>query len=167
MVGDEKPSFDSAEQAAISHAWNYFVYHAQQRQTVFNFFLILIGASIAAFGATLAKPESSHPLFHAVLGALISICSFLFWRLDRRSTRLIKLAETRLRALEKSLTDKTGINLEILKESDVKDEIGFLSFFESFSQVYRSVFLVAGIGGNLIFALSLLRWACNWFSYSS
>jgi hypothetical protein len=161
MIEDRKPSFDGAEQAAISHAWNYFVYHAQQRQTVFNFFLILVGASIAAFGATLAKPESSHPLFHAVLGVLISVCSFLFWRLDRRSTRLIKLAEAPLRSFESRLTAQTGIDLEILKETDIKEESGFFSLFESFSQIYRNVFLIAGVSGSLIVAVSSLRWICG------
>ena len=95
--------FNDAEQAAISHAWNYFAFHAQQRQTVFNFFLVLVGASIAAYATTLSKANEPHDYFHLIVGFLLASSSFLFWRLDKRNSRLINLAERPMKQLESEL----------------------------------------------------------------
>ena len=38
---------------ALYYAWDHFAYHAQKRQTVFNFFLLVVGGSIAAYSATI------------------------------------------------------------------------------------------------------------------
>jgi hypothetical protein len=62
-IETEKGSFDDAEKAAQSHAWDYFSFHAQQRQTVFNFFIIPNGASLAAFAATIDKPGGGQTAF--------------------------------------------------------------------------------------------------------
>ena len=73
MSQSKEADFDDAQKAAIAHSWNYFVFHAQQRQTVFNFFLILVGASVAAFASTLAKAEGALDHFHSVLGILVGL----------------------------------------------------------------------------------------------
>jgi|SRR3977135_3109127 hypothetical protein len=158
MSEPREVKFDDVEQAAISHAWNYFLYHAQQRQTVFNFFLILVGASVAAYASTLAKAEGSHDRFHLVLGLLVLVSSFLFWRLDKRGSRLVKLAEAPLKNFEDRLAERTGIpDMAILSKADAKFESGVLSRFESFGQIYRTVFILAGAGGLAVAALSIKR----------
>jgi hypothetical protein len=35
------------EKEARTYAWDHFAYHAQQRQTVFNFYLLLVGPFLA------------------------------------------------------------------------------------------------------------------------
>jgi hypothetical protein len=158
MSESKEANFSDAEQAAISHAWDYFAFHAQQRQTVFNFFLILIGASVAAYASTLAKADGSHDYFHSVLGLLVVVSSFLFWRLDKRNSRLVKLAEDPLKKFENRLTERTQIaDMTILSRADTKIESGILSNFESFSQIYRMVFMLAGAGGLAVLALSIKR----------
>ncbi|WP_449727788.1 RipA family octameric membrane protein [Bradyrhizobium niftali] len=97
--GRAKRSIDDAEKTAQSFAWSYFAFHAQQRQIVFNFFVVLIGASLAAFAATIDKPTA--PKLHAVIGCVLMICSFLFWRLDARSRCLIQLAEASLGSISR------------------------------------------------------------------
>jgi hypothetical protein len=159
MADDEKSTFDDAEQAAISHAWDYFAFHAQHRQTVFNFFLILVGASIAAYAATLGKSEAAY--FHLMIGFLISISSLLFWRLDKRNARLAKLAETPLKRLESRLANRTDISgIEILVEADIRVGGPFWSMFESFGQIFRVVFLLTGLIGVAIFCISTKQLLC-------
>jgi hypothetical protein len=120
MSESKEVSFDGAEQAAISHAWDYFAFHAQQRQTVFNFFLILVGASVAAYASTLAKADGSHDHFR--------------------------------------LAERTDVaDMTILSKADTKIERGILSNFETFSQIYRRVFILAGAGGLAVLALSIKR----------
>jgi hypothetical protein len=158
MSESKEVSFDGTEQAAISHAWDYFAFHAQQRQTVFNFFLILVGASVAAYASTLAKADGSHDHFHSILGLLVVASSFLFWRLDKRNSRLVKLAEEPLKKFENRLAERTDIaDMTILSKADTKIERGILSNFETFSQIYRMVFILAGAGGLAVLALSIKR----------
>lgn len=154
MAFEETSSFDEAEQAAMSHAWDYFEFHAHQRQTVFNFFLILVGASIAAYVTLLTKAEGSHHLFHAVLGAIVALSSFLFWRLDKRNSQLVKLAEGSLKLFEERLSERSRVDIRMLQKADEEKETGL---FVSFSQIYRFVFIVAGIGGLLVFAVAMFR----------
>jgi hypothetical protein len=145
-----KSSFDDAEKAAQSYAWSYFAFHAQQRQTVFNFFIILVGASLGAFAATIDKGAASK--LHFAIGCALAISSFLFWRLDERSRRLIQLAEAPLKEIELRLAAQTGLAcLTILTRSDNKIG-GWCAKFESFTQIYRLAFVVAGLSG-LIFAV--------------
>ena len=141
----ERSSFDDAEQAAHSFAWDYFAFHAQQRQTVFNFFIILIGASLAAFAATIDKTEATK--LHAVIGCVLAIASFLFWRLDERSRNLIQLAEAALKEIELRLANRTKLAwLTILTRSDNKIG-GWSATVESFTQVYRAAFVLSGCTG--------------------
>jgi hypothetical protein len=159
MADDEKSTFDDAEQAALSHAWDYFAFHAQQRETVFNFFLILVGASIAAYAGTLGKSEAVY--FHLMIGFLISISSLLFWRLDKRNARLVKLAEEPLKNLESRLADRTEISsMNILGAADIRIGGSFWSMFESFRQIFRVVFLLTGLVGVAIFSLSIKQLLC-------
>jgi hypothetical protein len=159
MPDNEKSTFNSAEQAAMSHAWAYFAFHAQQRQTVFNFFLILVGASIAAYAGTLGKSEAIY--FHLMIGFLISISSVLFWRLDKRNARLVKLAEKPLKAFESRLAEQTNLrSMEILSEADTKVGGPVWSMLETFKQIFRVVFLFTGLVGVAIFCLSLKQSLC-------
>jgi hypothetical protein len=159
MADVEKSTFDDAEQAAMSHAWDYFAFHAQQRQTVFNFFLILVGASIAAYAATLGKSEAAY--FHLMIGFLISISSLLFWRLDKRNARLVKLAEDPLKRFEIRLADRTDISsMQILSAADIRVGGRFWSKFESFKQIFRVVFLLTGLVGVAIFCRSIKQLLC-------
>ena len=82
-------------------AWNYFALHAQQRLTTVNFYLVvattLTAAAVASFGENFGFPGLRLPT-----GLLLSLLSFVFWRLDFRNRELIEAAETALRCLEGS-----------------------------------------------------------------
>ena len=148
MTETDKSAFDDAEKATQSYAWGYFAFHAQQRQTVFNFFIVLIGASLAAYAATIDK--SSAAKFHFVIGCVLATSSFFFWRLDERSRRLIQLAEAPLKQIELRLAQRTGLtSATILFQSENKVG-GTFARVESFTQIYRLTFAMVGSVGFVI-----------------
>ncbi len=82
----------AAWQSAHDHAWRFFELHANQRMTVFNFFLVLVGLLVAGIAATL-QGSARFSALGIALGALLVPLSFLFWKLDQRVSFLIKHAE--------------------------------------------------------------------------
>src|ERR1700684_1089434 len=68
---------------ALDHAWRYFALHAQQRISVFNFFVVLSGVLATGIGASLQAGKSM-ALVAAMLGALLALFSYVFYRLDGR-----------------------------------------------------------------------------------
>jgi hypothetical protein len=78
--------------------------------------------------------------------------------LDKRNSRLVKLAEEPLKQIENRLAERTEIpDMTILGRTDTKIERGILSNFETFSQIYRTIFILAGAGGLAVLALSIKR----------
>jgi hypothetical protein len=150
---EKDQTFGEAGKAAQSFAWGYFAFHAQQRQTVFNFFLVVIGASLAAYAATIDKAGA--PKLHSVIGCVLLLAAFLFWRLDKRSRHLVKLAEAALKDIEAELAQKTGFSsVKILALADQKSG-GLFAWCESFTQIYRYAFALVGVIGLTIAFRSL------------
>lgn len=83
---------------AMDHAWRYFALHAQQRMSVFNFFVVLSG--ILSTGIAASFQNGKPTLVTATLGALLTVFAFVFQRLDRRGAQFVKLAEDALVAGE-------------------------------------------------------------------
>ena len=81
-----------------TQAWDYFAIVAAQRMTVIRFYISL--ATLLAGGqlALIQNPKYSIP--SVTLGLLSIALSFIFWKWDRRSSELIKLAEGTLRYYE-------------------------------------------------------------------
>src|SRR5216683_4257117 len=94
----EQRDREAAEKSAGIYAWEYFKYHAGQRQAVFRFYLVLIGAATLAYAYSLRADGSG--IVKYFTGTVYIVASLLFWRLDVRSSRLIKLAESALRESE-------------------------------------------------------------------
>lgn len=81
------------------HAWDYFQFHAQQRLTTFNFFIIF--SSLLLGGLLTTFQDKYHaPSLGAGAGLILVVISFVFWKLDSRNKQLIKNAEGALRELE-------------------------------------------------------------------
>jgi hypothetical protein len=56
----EQEAREQAEKAAASYAWDYFQYHAGQRQAVFRFFLTLVGVVTLAYGYSLRGNDTAN-----------------------------------------------------------------------------------------------------------
>lgn len=87
-------------EAMRAHTWGYFQVHAQQRLTVFNFYVVLAGALTTGLVTSLPRANDQTALPIA-LGSLLVFSSFLFWRLDQRNRDLIRNAENGLRDIER------------------------------------------------------------------
>jgi amino acid permease len=140
---------------ALYYAWDHFAYHAQQRQTVFNFFLLLIGGCVAAYSATIGESGATYNYFRSFLGAVLALASLLFWRLDQRNARLVKVSEEALKKLEARMADEIKEpSIRLIANADKKVAKFLFSKIESFSQIYGAVFAASGLVGIAMAVLS-------------
>jgi len=91
------------------HLWKYFELHSQQRLTLFNYYIAVSGALISAIGFCLHAEKDLNFLVIA-LSFLLIIFSFLFYKLDQRTSFLIKRCEKCMVILEQNINSK-DINL--------------------------------------------------------
>jgi len=88
----------NSEKNLLDYAWKWFEYHAKQRVSMFNFFLIASGV-LAHASVNLICGEYFVPAMGlAIIGIIISV-SFLL--LDCRNADLVYMGEDVLRRLEK------------------------------------------------------------------
>lgn len=137
MAGDEK---------ALDHAWGYFALHANQRITVFNYFVVFAGVLTTGIAAAVQASREMASVGIA-LGLLLVLLSFVFWKLDQRTSFLIKHAEDVIRQLEPasaSLLGTEGAKTQVAK----RDERLW-----TYGRAFRTIFLVmalVGIAGTLL-----------------
>ena len=141
-----------ADDKRLEHAWNYFELHAQQRISVFNYFVVLSGILAAGLAASVQGPERLASVGVA-LGALLILLSFVFWKLDQRTAFLIKHAEEVLKACEP--TTAPLFSDEETKTDTAKAQTSIWTYGRSF----RTIFLVIGAAGLAGAILSGLRFA--------
>jgi hypothetical protein len=155
MTG-EGPATSEATLQASEYAWKWFEYHSSQRQTVFQFFLAIIGAILAGYFAIAdgGQPSLISPLF----GLLICVLSFLFWRLDCRGLRLVKIAERYLIEDENRLAAIVGEKIKLVASADLdKGKYPLLEKVHSFRQVYQCIFALIGLLGLVMLLTDIVR----------
>jgi Flp pilus assembly protein TadB len=124
---------------AKEYAWNWFEYHAGQRQSVFRFYLVICGALVAGIIST----EKTDVEIRFLLTISLAVSSLLFWQLDRRSTKLIKLAEEYLKEWESQISAEIKSPLiRLVERSDSERPIGFTAHIHSFRQIYKSIYIL-------------------------
>jgi hypothetical protein len=84
----------------FDYAWKWFDFHAKQRTSLFNFYIIVIGASLGAFAA-LTKVPVDKSVLNLVCYFGIGT-SIIFLLLDFRNHRLVRYGELNLVYLEKT-----------------------------------------------------------------
>lgn len=99
-IFDMKQGYDSDLQ---KQAWDYFVLHASQRMTVFNFYIILSALITTSYVASFNN-HSNLAFFRIALAALLSLFAFVFWKLDERTKRLVKIGEEALKYFEGTIS---------------------------------------------------------------
>lgn len=86
------------------YTWDYFQLHAEQRLKTFEFYIVMATVLLSGYGVSLQEKELM-PI-SVVLGILLTILSFVFWKLDVRNKQLIKNAEQALKIIENECTQK-------------------------------------------------------------
>jgi hypothetical protein len=152
-VADDPPQkYDNG----LDHAWRYFALHAQQRTSVFNFFIVLSGILATGIGAGFQAGKTMAPMV-IILGILLTLFSIVFYRLDERGSELVKLAESALIAGEN--TCLPAFARVIAEENRRRVSAGCSTKTWTFGQSFRLIFWVMGIAGVVASASSLYRWA--------
>src|SRR5262245_16220591 len=138
---------------ALYYAWDHFAYHAGQRQTVFNYFVLLLGGCVAAWSATIGQSGAEYNYFRIFLGVVLALASLVFWRLDQRNARLVKVSEDALKDLEAQMAKDIKVPSIRLMENAGK-RVSKFPLLESFGQIYGLIFAVSGIVGIAMAILS-------------
>lgn len=145
---------------AIDHAWRYFELHANQRLMMFNFFVAFSTLSLAGVGAVV-QAGAKFAVPGIVIGIMIPIISFIFWKLDKRTAHLVKLGEKSIILLEHELypaaaqifcsEPNASANL---RSSEHNRWRRMLSYREAFAAIFV---IVAGLGllGAILSAVAL------------
>ena len=139
---------DEAWSGATDHAWRYFELHAAQRMTIFNYFTFFTGLMSAGIAATL-QSSAELAYFGMILGPLMVIMAFVFWKLDQRVSILIKNAEIVLANVEQSKLPKDAwiFTNELASTAGAKSAKSLLFRPWTFGTAFRIVFLAAGMIG--------------------
>lgn len=140
-------------------AWDFFQMQAAQRLTTFNFYIAL---SSLLFGGLIAslKVQDGVPFGGVLLGLLLVLFSFVFWKLDHRNRDLIKSAEETLKFFENKaqLEDEEGkphIARRFMREKHETNALKAARSWRrwrnhySYSECFRVVLLAFGIVGIL------------------
>lgn len=151
--GEPNDPLQSPEKA-MDHAWRYFALHAQQRMSVFNFFVVLSGILATGICAGLQVGKPTAPVT-AILGALLALFASVFQRLDKRGAHLVKLAEDALAAGE--VTCMPPYARVVAFERTPTSEAGEGSW--TFGTSFRFIFRTMGAVGFAACLLSIYRMA--------
>jgi len=104
---------DDIVRTQFDYAWKWFEYHAKQRISMFNYFLLASGILANAYVCLIKEKYFILAMGLAIVGALIS---FAFVILDFRNAQLVYRGEYVIRRIER--------NLLFPKGSDGLDEKG-------------------------------------------
>ncbi|QDH73312.1 hypothetical protein [Brevundimonas sp. M20] len=86
---------------AAKHAWDWFALHAAQRMQNINFFIVLQTALLAAAGLAI---KEQLVLMAILAGTGVVFLTFIFYKLERRVRKLVKIGENALRYEQKRIS---------------------------------------------------------------
>ena len=160
---------DILERIFRDNAWKYFHLHASQRLRLFQFYIAI---STAISGALVLAATSSDisALVSAFLASLLSLFSFLFWKLDLRTRTLVKNAEEAIKLLDSrhNLSDIDGDPnpLMLFQRDDFilqgrSKNSPPISRRYSYSRCFEWVFRIVGGTGLIVAILQLYKLFCG------
>jgi len=157
---------DDSKTILRQQAWDYFTIVAAQRLTVLNFYIALSSIIASVQFAMLQNEQLSYA--GIFLGAFLVFLSFVFWKWDRRSYHMIRIAEDALKHFEDSIelieTTKEPHILKIFRREEYltknkKKSIYFWNNYFTYSTCMKLIFAgfsVVGITGIIIYFIKYL-----------
>jgi len=129
------------------YAWEYFKVHAQQRMSLFNFFVVFSSLATTCLVATFQEKASAHTIGIGI-GMLLMAISIIFWRIDKRVRFLIKHAENVLKWVEGTYTFDDGEDSpHVLKLFMCEERQTARERPATYSKCFEMAFLVFGLVG--------------------
>jgi hypothetical protein len=157
-MSESKSPLDRLEE----RAWASFALHAGQRLTTFNFFIVLSSLLVGAMVTTFQK-DFRVPYLGVVVGLLLALLSFIFWKIDVRNKHLIKLSEKAIIHFEELAPKPDGANyhpaayfLREAYETDERKAVSGLWHF-SYSKAFAAVYILVACTGIAGAVLGLLH----------
>ena len=135
------------------HIWRYFELHAQQRMTVFNFYIAITGLLAAGIGFTLQQ-GGRFAFFTILMGVFVTFISFIFWKLDQRVSMLIKNAERALLDIEGQF-DSASMRIITVDSERYGLNKGVFSIW-TYGKCFRLSFLIVGVAGLMLAVVPFL-----------
>ena len=141
------------DQIYRANAWRHFAIHADQRLKMFQFYITI---STALFGAGIFLFRAGqNDVAIILLGLLALFFSFVFWKLDVRTSILVKNAEDAIKHLDESI-DLPNIDgepnpLKLFTRDDFRNSSPSRvhRFRFSYRRCFALVFVVIGCLGIL------------------
>jgi hypothetical protein len=128
----------------VKHYQDLFSYHASQRLTTFNFFLLSLSFICNAYATLITKadPTSSSS---SNMASMLALAAYLlivaFNRLDARNEQIIWINESALKRIQKEITARHGgSEWETFQKSDDQKR-----FAGTFGQLLPFIYIVASI----------------------
>jgi hypothetical protein len=138
----------SVLQTAIAHSQSWIELHANQRQSLLNFYLVAVAFLFNAYVVALSTHRS---IVAGSIGLLGTLISFGFTAMDLRNRELTRAGETPMRELEARLAQKISLpSLRIIEAID-EPRRPWLSIGKLIRAIHISVGLV--LLGAAIYAL--------------
>ena len=122
----KKDEFDKPLNAALSHAWDHFSYHAAQRLNMFRYALVVFAFLLAGMGSLLGTANERLIVCLSIIGVLFVVC---FWRIDVRNKQLVEVSEQALNRLHKILAEQAfenradQVSMTFIKNSDSWEKV--------------------------------------------
>jgi len=152
-----------SEKEVLELAWNYFQQHAQQRLSFFNFFVAFSALTTTGLISTFQEKYDAHSIGIAI-GLMLSLISYVFYKIDERNKYLTKKGEDAIKQIEKHFScakcypDKIAFQIFLGEEEDTgrlrvqqkKKNILLrqISHSKSFNIIFIIFFLVGIIGAS-------------------
>ncbi|WP_322046082.1 hypothetical protein [Paraburkholderia sp. J67] len=154
---------EEQEKTFRAQAWSYFALHAGQRMQTFQFYVTLITALVG--GAIVLAKEDFGRIGLEAIGAVITLMSYVFWKLDCRIRTLIKNAEGALKFLDHfhalPVVNGAPHPLDMFARDDAlrQRRTGLMKFVSgdlSYSNCFNLVYVTFGCGGAIFGGAVLL-----------
>ncbi len=92
------------DRLVFEHGWRYFELHANQRISLFRYYIIFFSLYVTGVGFLLIKssnlPCKTENEFITIASIIFILITIIFWLLDCRNRKLIHIAEASLRKFE-------------------------------------------------------------------
>jgi hypothetical protein len=151
-------------EVVTKHYYDLFAYHAAQRLTTFNFFIVSLSFFSNAYATLVTKGDQDHPFFY-IMSAMLSFTAYIlvvcFSRLDKRNEQIILINERPLRRIQAIIEDRfKGGCWETFKASN-EDARPLRTFGKLLPIIYVFAGVLAGMGGPYgLFLAHVLSWNC-------
>ena len=147
---------DEQAKAALKHASDHFRLHAEQRITVFNFFVATASLLVTGAAYTLQGPGTLWALGVAA-GLLLSVLAFVFRKMDDRVSAIIKSSEAVIVEAEARLIEDAGLRaFSRERETTSAARKGVLGAW-TYGRSFRFIFLLMACVGLACAVASVAR----------